>query len=164
MAESVRDVMITGLRNAHAMEAQAVQLLQRQSERLGDYPQLQARVQQHLEETRGQQAQLEALLSRFDTSTSGLKEAALGLVANMQAMFHAATEDEVLKNSFASYAFEHFEQAAYRSLVTMARQAGEPEVERVCGEILRQEEAMANWLRDNLDQVTRDYLRVQGHG
>jgi ferritin-like metal-binding protein YciE len=155
--------MVTGLRNAHAMEAQAAQLLERQSERLGDYPQLQSRIQQHLQETRQQQDLLEGVLARFDAGTSTVKEAALGMMANMQAMVHAAAEDEVLKNSFASYAFEHFEMAAYKSLITMARQAGEAEVERVCSEILRQEEAMANWLGEHLDDVTRDYLRVQGH-
>jgi ferritin-like metal-binding protein YciE len=163
MAESVKDVMVTGLRNAHAMEEQAVQLLQRQSERLGDYPQLQARVQQHLQETRQQQELLEGVLGRFNAGTSSVKQAALGLVANLQAMTHAVAEDEVLKNSMASYAFEHFEMAAYKSLITMARQCGEAEVERVCSEILRQEESMAGWLGDHLDEVTRDYLRVQGH-
>src|SRR4051794_14977422 len=100
MAEDVRDVMITGLRNAHALETQAIQILQRQAERLTDYPQLQSRLRQHLEESRGQQAQLERLLERFDAGTSTVKQAVMGLAANVQAMFHAMAEDEVLKNTF----------------------------------------------------------------
>jgi ferritin-like metal-binding protein YciE len=40
--ESVRTLFVTGLRNAHAMEARAVQLLERQIERLGDFPDLRA--------------------------------------------------------------------------------------------------------------------------
>jgi len=164
MAEDVRDVMITGLRNAHALETQAIQILQRQAERLTDYPQLQSRLRQHLEESRGQQAQLERLLERFDAGTSTVKQAVMGLAANVQAMFHAMAEDEVLKNTFASYAFEHFEIASYKSLCVIARRAGDAEVERICREILRQEEAMAAWLGDNIEQITEQYLVVQGHG
>src|SRR3954470_24852346 len=36
MTESARDIYVTGLRNAHAMEVQARELMERQSERLDD--------------------------------------------------------------------------------------------------------------------------------
>lgn len=35
---TARDIYVVGLRNAHAMEIQARELMERQSERLGDYP------------------------------------------------------------------------------------------------------------------------------
>ena len=38
MATTAKDVYVIGLRNAHAMEVQARELMERQSERLGDYP------------------------------------------------------------------------------------------------------------------------------
>ena len=43
----------------------------------------------------------------------------------------------------ASYAFEQFEAACYRALVTAAEQAGEREVASTCATILREEEDMA---------------------
>ena len=51
MASKARDIFIDGLRNAHAMETQARELMERQSERLTDYPDVRSRVQTHLRET-----------------------------------------------------------------------------------------------------------------
>ncbi len=51
------------------------------------------------------------------------------------------TGDEVLKNLFALFAFEYFEQASYRSLIAMATDIGETRVAEICREILRQEKA-----------------------
>src|SRR5205085_1069994 len=62
MTNTARDVFITGLRNAHAMEVQARELMERQSERLGDYPDVQARVKQHLVETNQHLKRLEQCL------------------------------------------------------------------------------------------------------
>ena len=47
----------------------------------------------------------------------------------------------MLKDLFALFAFEHFEQASYRSLIAMAEEVGEASVAQTCREILRQEEA-----------------------
>jgi ferritin-like metal-binding protein YciE len=44
MASTARDIFLAGLRNAHAMETQARELMERQSERLTDYPEVQARI------------------------------------------------------------------------------------------------------------------------
>ena len=38
MASTIQDIYVTGLRNAHALEAQADQLLSRQVERIENYP------------------------------------------------------------------------------------------------------------------------------
>src|ERR1700709_304699 len=43
MASTARDIFVTGLPNAHAMETQARELMERQSERLTDYPEVQDR-------------------------------------------------------------------------------------------------------------------------
>ena len=48
MAETERDFFVTGLRNAHAMEMQARELMERQIDRTQDYPELRTRLQQHL--------------------------------------------------------------------------------------------------------------------
>ena len=163
MAENIKDLITTALQNAHSLETQAVQILERQSERSGDYPTMQQQLQRHLEESRDQRQKLEQLINKRDSSTSTLKNAAMGLAANVQAMMHAATEDEPLKNAFASYAFEHFEMASYRSLIAMAKRDGDSEVEQVCHSILEQEERMADWLGNNLDEITNQYIERQGH-
>jgi ferritin-like metal-binding protein YciE len=53
MASTARDIFVVGLRNAHSMEVQARELMERQSERLTDYPEVQAKVRAHLRETEG---------------------------------------------------------------------------------------------------------------
>ncbi len=158
MAQSPKDQLIEGLRNAYALEGQALEISERQAERLEHYPALRARIQQHVEETRQQQAMVEQCLSRLGTSPSTFKEMAMSLMGNLQAMTHAMAGDEVLKNTFASYAFEHFEIASYRSLIVMAEAAGEPEIARTCETILRQEESMARWIGDHLEETTRQFM------
>lgn len=46
--------LLDWLRDAHAMEQQAEQMLKAQASRIENYPKMKARVEQHLEETRGQ--------------------------------------------------------------------------------------------------------------
>lgn len=48
-----RDWLITWLRDAHAMEEQAETMLAAQAERIDNYPELEQRIRQHLQETRG---------------------------------------------------------------------------------------------------------------
>lgn len=73
-----REVFVTGLRNAHALENQAHEMLERQVERMGDYPELQSRLRDHLRETKTQLLRLEQCLSNLGESTSSMKDTALG--------------------------------------------------------------------------------------
>ena len=55
-AAAGREHLVAWLRDAHALEQQAIEMLERNAERLETYPQLKARLAQHLEESRQQQA------------------------------------------------------------------------------------------------------------
>jgi ferritin-like metal-binding protein YciE len=46
--DTAREVYISGLRNQHAVENQAVELLERQIGRLENYPEMADRMRQHL--------------------------------------------------------------------------------------------------------------------
>jgi ferritin-like metal-binding protein YciE len=164
MAYSQREILVTGLKNAYALEAHAADLTQNQASRLGDYPDLQRRVQQHHEETLGQRDRLGECLSQLGESPSTLKDSLLRLVGNMQTMFHATADDEVLKGTFASVSLEHYEIASYRSLITMAEACNDRSVAEVCRQNLREEEAMAQFLDNNIEQVTRAYLAQASSG
>ncbi|HLH89312.1 MAG TPA: ferritin-like domain-containing protein [Xanthobacteraceae bacterium] len=156
--EKARDLLIVGLRNAHAMEVQARELMERQSGRLDDFPKVKARVRQHLDETNTQIKRLEKCLSGLGESASTVKDTAMSFVANMAALGHAVAADEVLKNTFANNAFEHYEIAAYKSLLTLARQAGVAAASDELERSLREEEQMAQWIDDNIADVTLGYL------
>jgi len=76
MTQTARDIFVVGLRNAHAVEIQARELMERQSERLDDYPEVKAKVAAHLQETNQQLRRLEQCLEACGESTSTLKDTA----------------------------------------------------------------------------------------
>jgi len=72
--------------------------------------------------------------------------------------------DEVVKGAMAGYVFEHFEIASYTALIIAAEEAGEADVARICRENLAEEEAMAEWLREHLPKVTKQFLQREEAG
>lgn len=121
-----REHLLDWLRDAHAMEQQAEQMLKAQAARIEHYPELKARIEQHIEETLGQQALPEGCITRLGSSPSRLKDA-MGKVAAMgQAIGGMVASDEIVKGSMAGYVFEHMEIASYRTLIAAAEAARRP--------------------------------------
>lgn len=155
-----RDHLVDWLRDAYAMEKQAETMLKAQSARLENYPELRARIDQHLEETLGQQELVEACLERYDASPSAMKDMSARMSAFMQGMGGMAVSDEVVKGGMAGYVFENVEIAAYTALIAAAHAAGDEQTRKVCEQILPQEVAMAKWLLEHLpDTVTKFVAR-----
>jgi ferritin-like metal-binding protein YciE len=164
MQEGYRETYITGLVNARALEVQAIELLSRQVDRVQSYPEVETVLRKHLAESEQQRDRLDGLLEAQGTSHSGVKDFMTGLMGNMAAMGHVPMQDEIIKNSLANYAFEHFEIASYKSLLTLAELAGDTRAPEVLKLSLSEEQRMAQWCEDNLDAITRKYatLRAQG--
>lgn len=160
----MRQQMTSWLSDAHAMEMQAIQILENQARRIESYPDLRGRILEHLEETRSQIERLEGCIQSYGGVPSTLKDAAAAMVGNMQALGGALMGDEVVKGSMASYVFEHLEIACYRTLIGAAEELGDAETARVCRGILKEEEAMAGWLEQRLPDITREFLRREGAG
>jgi ferritin-like metal-binding protein YciE len=70
----------------------------------------------------------------------------------------------VIKNTFANYAFEHYEIAAYRSLLTMAGAVGDANGPDLLQESLDEEIRMARWIEEHIDEITRTYMRLEATG
>jgi hypothetical protein len=68
---ALRSVYITGLRNAHALENQALGMIDRQLDRLENFPEVADRLRLHRRETEQQIVRLDDIMSEFDTSASG---------------------------------------------------------------------------------------------
>ena len=83
------------------------------------------------------------------------------MIGTAQQLSGLFASDEVLKSGIADYAFEHDEIAAYKMSIAAAGEAGETEVQRRLEENLREEEAMAEWLGQDLPEVTREYRTVK---
>ena len=161
MAQTARDLFIVGLRNAHAMEIQARELMERQSERLDEYPEVKSKIAAHLNETNEQLRRIDECLKACGESTSSLKDTAQSVMANMKAMMHSAADDEILKNTFANEAFENFEIAAYKSLLALCGPAGVDGAKALLEQSLKEEQRMASWIDSNVEKITLEYLDHQ---
>jgi ferritin-like metal-binding protein YciE len=164
VASSIRDIYIVGLQNAHALEAQAIQLCQRQVERLENYPEMRERLRLHVEESRRQQVRIEEILQTMGTSPSTLKDIGTSIMGNLAAIGHAVTQDEILKNTFANYGFEHIEIASYTSLMAMAEAAGDNSAPRLLQESLNEEISMARFIEENIKPTTLRYMQLESAG
>lgn len=160
----IRTIFVTGLKNAHAMENQALSIMKPQVSRIENYPQVADRLQQHIRETEGQVTRIETLLDELAESHSALKDMALSFTGAMAALGHSVAGDEILKNSFANFAFENFEIAAYKSLITVAELGGFASAAPALRTNLDEEIAMADWLDANLRDVTMKFASLTEQG
>jgi ferritin-like metal-binding protein YciE len=156
---SAEERFMEWLRDAHAAEEQAKTMLSGMARRIENYPQLKARIEQHIRETERHAELVRGCIERRGSSTSTIKDTGAKMIAMGQAMSGLFVGDEVMKGSIASAAFEAMEIASYRILIATAEKVGDQETKRVCEEILRDEEAMAEWLKQNAASLTQQYLR-----
>ncbi len=152
------DNLLDWLRDAHAMEQQAEQMLSAQARRLEHYPQLKARIEQHQQETVGQREALALRLEQLGSAHSVLKDLGGRLLAFSQALGGAVMSDEVVKGAISGYVFEHLEIATYQVIIAAARSAGDTQTEQLAERILAQEQAMAQWMLEHLPHLTENYL------
>jgi ferritin-like metal-binding protein YciE len=149
------------LADAHAIEAQAIQLLSLGPKIAGE-PGLSSVLASHLEETRAQQEAVAERLRLRGGRPSRFKDIALrGGGVNLGGFFGAQPDTPAKLAGFA-FAFEHLEIAAYEQLQRVARRAGDEETaalaERICGE----ERAAAAAVRERFEPAVEASLRAQG--
>lgn len=157
----VRTIYLTGLQNAHALEREAISIIDRQLDRIENYPELAERLRHHRGETEHQIQRLEDVLDQLGETPSGLKDGALSLMGKVAGLSHSVADDEILKNAFANCALENFEIASYSSLIVMAQTGGFQSGISALQESLREEENMAQWCADSIEQITRRYLALR---
>jgi ferritin-like metal-binding protein YciE len=164
VTKDTRDIYVTALKNTHALEMQALQIMERQVERLQRYPEMEAALRRHIEETHGQRTRLEEALHAVSESPSTIKEGVLGFVGNMMALGHTPAQDEILKNAYANHAFENFEIAAYESLIAITEAAGQQAAITGFQQSLREEEGMARTVRELVRPTTLRYIDLTVSG
>ena len=158
---AAHESLVSNLRNAHALEKQAIAVLEAQLKLLTDYPDLHARVTEHIVETREQARRLEAGLEACGDSSSMVKDTLLSVMGLGQSSFQGFSDDAVLKAVAADMMTEHLEIATYRTLLTLADMAGKPELRPRLEETLHEEEEMAAWFDQNLDAITRRFVEIK---
>ena len=163
-SSTLRTVFVTGLQNAHAVENQALALMDRQLDRLRNYPEIAERLRTHRGETEVQIRRLDEILSGLNSSSSGWKDMAMNVMGNLAALGNVMAADEVLKDQLVNYAFENFEVASYRSLIALAEAGDFASATPLLRETLREEEAMAAWVLETLPDITLKYVGLRSAG
>lgn len=156
--DDIREHYLAWLRDAHAMEEQALTMLRGMLSRLENYPVLCARMEQHVTETERQAEALKKLLEGRDSGASLVKDTLGKATALGQALSGMFADDEVIKGVMASYTFEQMEVAAYKVLISTAAVLEDTTAMAIFEQNLTEEQDMADWLFDHLDQTTRIFL------
>lgn len=162
--DTARDIYMTGLRNQHAVENEAISLLNRQIERLENYPELEERMRRHVNESEEQIRRLEELLQSFGTSHSTFKDTVASIGANLAALGHSMAPDEIIKNSFANFAFENYEIASYKGLLVLAEASGHSSAQSALEQSLREEQDMAQFIDSHLRDTALKFLARKSAG
>ncbi|MFN2617646.1 MAG: ferritin-like domain-containing protein [Thermoleophilaceae bacterium] len=160
-ADALEPQLVKYLTDAHAIEAQAIQLLQRGPKIAGD-AELERLYAEHLEETRRQQRLVAGRLEALGASPSRLKDAAMRLGALNWGGFFQAQPDTPGKLAGFTFAFEHLEIAGYELLSRVARRAGDEETASTALRIRDEERAMAERLFGAFDRAVDASLEAVG--
>jgi ferritin-like metal-binding protein YciE len=149
------------LADAHAIEAQATQLLER-GPKIAGSDELARLYAEHLEETREHSRLLEERLRANDARPSPLKDAALRLGALNWGAFFQAQPDTAGKLAAFAYAFEHLEIGGYEQLRRVAELAGEQRTVEVVDRILERERGAAAKIAARWDVAVESSLEAVG--
>lgn len=149
------------LQDAHAIEAQAIKLLENAPDGVED-PELAKLFQEHLVETRDHQRLVDERLEARGGGSSNVKDTAMRAGALSWATFFETHPDTPGKLVAFAYAFEHLEIAAYEELKRIAQKAGDTETVQSADEILVQERAAAAKLAESFDRASEVSLREVG--
>lgn len=149
------------LADAHAIEEQAIALLER-GPRLAGTERLAHVYEDHLAQTRDHAELVEERLHALGADRSTLKDAALRLGALNWAAFFRGHPDTPGKLAAFVRAFEHLEIGGYEQLRRVARRAGDERTEALCERILLQEREAAERVADAFSEAVDASLTVQG--
>lgn len=130
------------LADAHALEAQSIQLLEKSPEIAGD-PELERVYREHLAETRMHAQWVEERLEALGGSVSKVKDLALRAAALNWGLFFQAQSDTPGKLAVFAFAIEHLEAAGYEMLRQVAERADDEPTVALADRILADERAMA---------------------
>lgn len=161
--DSLQEQLNKYLSDAHAIERQSLQLLEKAPELVGT-SELASAFEDHLAETETHERLIAERLEARGASPSKLKDAALRLGALNWGGFFKAQPDTSAKLAAFAYAVEHLEIGAYELLERVAIRAGDVDTAAAADRILGQEHAAAERIHSLFEQALDATLHEQGVG
>jgi len=163
MSDQQKETLIEWLNDAYAMENSLVETLKRHSKQAEDHPEVQSKIEEHLEQTKEHAELVKACVESLGGSTSAVKKGMGEIGGMISGLGNAASEDVLVKNAIADFAAEHMEIASYNAIKTAAKQLGEDRVVKICDQILEQEQEMADWLEENMPSAVREFVEEKAN-
>jgi ferritin-like metal-binding protein YciE len=160
-AEDVAKDVVKYLRDAHALEAQAAQMLET-GPKIAGFEALAGVFREHLEETREHQRLVDERLEALGARPARFQAGAMRASAMNLGMFFKAQPDTPAKLAGFAYAFEALEAAAYELLARTARRAGDAETAAMAERILADERRAAERVAGTWDAAADAALSAQG--
>lgn len=160
--DKLKDKLVGYIHDAYAMENQIIEVLQKQVDRAKEVPQIQAKIQQHLDQTRQHRARMEQCLQTYGEQPSTMKGAMTSLMGNMAGMMGGARGDTLAKDARDDYVTEHLEIVAYTMLMTTANAYGDQQTMQAAAANLRDEVEMQRWLAQHAPEATLLSLQQGG--
>jgi len=149
------------LADAHAIEQQAITMLEKAPELSGDTP-INQLYEEHLVETREHAELVKERLDALGGDNSSIKDAAMRLGAMNWAAFFAGHPDTAGKLAAFTFAFEHLEIGGYEQLERVARRAGDPQTVTVGERTPQQEQTAASRSEGIFDEAVTAALAAVG--
>jgi ferritin-like metal-binding protein YciE len=154
-----RDLLVSWLRDAHAMERALIPVLERHAEQAEERPELRARLERHVGETKRHVDLVERCLERYGEDPSTAKDLLARATGTLQGFATAPFGDRLVKNSIADYATEHFEIASYEGIRAAAERLDDQATVKDCETILQDEREMARFLSEALPHAVDAEIR-----
>jgi ferritin-like metal-binding protein YciE len=158
--EDVQEQLRKYLADAHALEEQAIALLER-GPKLAGSERVAAVYADHLAETRDHAELVAARLSALGGDPSSLKDAALRLGALNWSAFFRAHPDTPGKLAAFAFAFEHLEMGGYEQLRVVAEKAEDADTVSLAERILEDERGAAQRIEGVFDEAAAASLVAQ---
>lgn len=160
--EKLRDKLVTYLEDAYAMEHQIEETLEHQVKATQKFPDIQARIQQHLDATKQHKKRMEERLASYNKKPSGVKDLLSRMTGNMAGALGGSRPDSLAMTARDDYMIEHLEIGSYELLIATAQAFGDTATVQACEANLRDEILMANWLESQLGQTAILSLQQDG--
>jgi ferritin-like metal-binding protein YciE len=159
--DDLGETLVKYLRDAHALEAQAMQLLEA-GPALAEFDALADAFREHLEETREHQRLVDARLDALGGHPARFQAAAMrGSALNLGTFFKAQPDTPAKLAGFA-YAFEALEVGAYELLARTAQRAGDEDTAQMARTIIADEQHAADRIAGTWDAAVDATLAAQG--
>ncbi len=159
--DELKDQLRKYLADAHAIEEQAITMLEKAPELSGDTP-LNHLYEEHVVETREHAELVKERLDALGGDNSSVKDTAMRLGAMNWGAFFGAHPDTPGKLAAFTFAFEHLEIGGYEQLKRVARRANDEETATIADRILVQERTAARRIEGMFDEAVAAALDAVG--